>query len=74
MVFVKVELSHVFSINLFTIAENWMEKWIILWKQVFFSIVGNYLRPSNNYTRLIFNFDTDNLLRFTKLVKCMPEF
>ena len=30
MVFVKVELSHVFSINLFTIAENCMEKWIIL--------------------------------------------
>ena len=26
MVFVKVELSHVFSINLFTIAENCMEK------------------------------------------------
>ena len=30
MVFVKVELSHVFSINLFNIAENCMEKLIIL--------------------------------------------
>ena len=32
--FVKVELSYVFTINLFTIAENCTEKWIILWKQV----------------------------------------
>ena len=30
MVFVKVELSHVISKNLFTIAENCMEKLIIL--------------------------------------------
>ena len=28
--FVKVELSYVFTKNLFTIAENCMEKWIIL--------------------------------------------
>ena len=28
--FVKVELSYVFTINLFTITENCMEKWIIL--------------------------------------------
>ena len=28
--FVKVELSYVFTINLFTIAENGTEKWIIL--------------------------------------------
>ena len=28
MVFVKVELSHVFSINLFTLAENCMEKFL----------------------------------------------
>ena len=28
--FVKVELSYVFTINLFTIAENCTEKWIIL--------------------------------------------
>ena len=29
MVYVQVELSHVFSKNLFTIAEKCMEKWII---------------------------------------------
>ena len=28
--FVKVELSYVFTINIFTIAENCTEKWIIL--------------------------------------------
>ena len=44
-----------------------------------FSLVGNYLRPSNNYRQSIFNinaavFGTDNLLRFTFLVKCIPEF
>ena len=46
--FLEVELSYVFTINLFTLAENCMEPWIILLKQVFFSLVGNYLRPSNN--------------------------
>ena len=35
MVLVKVELSYVFTINLFTIAENCMEKWNILKRQVF---------------------------------------
>ena len=45
-----------------------------------FSLIGNYLRTSNNYRQLILNInavvliDTDNLLRFTKLVKCIPEF
>ena len=51
-------------------------------KTAVFSLVGNYLRPSNNYRQLIFNInavvlintDTCNLLRFTKLVKCIPEF
>ena len=51
----KVELSHVISINLFTIAENCMEKQII--KTGVFSLVGYYLRPSNNYRRLIFNIN-----------------
>ena len=46
---------------------------------VYFSLVGNYLRPSNNYRPLNFNinavfFYSDNLLRFTKMVKCLPEF
>ena len=51
--FVKVELSYVSTINLFTMAENCTEKWIILKKQVCFSLVGNYLGPSNNYRQLI---------------------
>ena len=60
-----------------------MIKWIILLKHLFFPllvIIGNYLRTSNNDRQLIFNInavvliDTDNLLRFTKLVKCIPEF
>ena len=51
--FVKVELSYVFTINLFTIAENCPEKVNYLLKQVCFSLVGNYLRPSNNYRQLI---------------------
>ena len=41
--FVKVELSYVFTINLFTIhvAENCTEKVNYLIKQVCFSLVGN---------------------------------
>ena len=45
--FVKVELSYVFTINLFTITKV---KYLI--KQVCFSLGGNYLRPSNNYRLL----------------------
>ena len=51
--FVKVELSYAFTINMFTIAENYTEKVNYLIKQVCFSRVGNYLRPSNNYRQLI---------------------
>ena len=51
--FVKVELSYVFTINMFTIAENCTVKVNYLIKQVCFSLVGNYLRPSNNYRQLI---------------------
>ena len=41
------------------------------------ALVCNHLRPSNNCRQLIFNinavcFDGDNLLRFTKMVKCLP--
>ena len=44
-----------------------------------FSLVSNYLRPSNNSRQLIFNinalvFDRDNLLRFTTMVKSLREF
>ena len=76
--FLKVELSYVFTINLFTIVENSTEKVNYLIKTGAYSLVGNYLRTSNNYRQLILNkyrcFDTDKLLRFTKLVKCIPDF
>ena len=45
-----------------------------------FSLVRNYLRASNNSRLMLFNninavvFDSDNLLRFMKMVKCLPEF
>ena len=40
-----------------------------------FSPVSNYLRPSNNSRHLIFNMNAvDNLLRFMKMEKCLPEF
>ena len=46
---------------------------------MYFSLVGNYLRPSNNSRPLIFNINAVVLivitfLRFTKMVKCLPEF
>ena len=40
-----------------------------------FSLVSNYLRPSNNSRHLIFNINAvDHLLRFMKMIKCLPEF
>ena len=44
-----------------------------------FSLVCNYLRPSNNSRQLIFNINAvvlapDNLVIITKKVKCIPEF
>ena len=54
--FVKVELSYVFTINMFTIAENCTEKVNYLIKQVCFSLVGNYLRSSNKYRQLILTY------------------
>ena len=42
-----------------------------------FSLVDNYLGPSDNSRRLIFNINavvSDYLLRFTKMVKRLPEF
>ena len=41
-----------------SIAENCKEKGIILSKEVLFSLIGNYLRPSNNSRQLIFNINT----------------
>ena len=37
--FEKIELSYVFTINMFSTAENCIEKWIILLKQVFFLLL-----------------------------------
>ena len=42
---------------MFTIAENCIEKSIILLKTGAFSLVGNYLRPSNNYRQSRFNIN-----------------
>ena len=53
--FVKIELSYIFTINIVSPAENCKKKWIILLKEVLFSHIGNYLRPSNNSRQLIFN-------------------
>ena len=40
-----------------------------------FSRVKNHLRPSNNSRHLIFKINSvDNLLKFMKMVKCLPEF
>ena len=49
------------------------------YKNMCFSLVGNYLRPSNNSRQWIFDinavvFDSDNLIRLTKMVKRLPEF
>ena len=47
---------------------------------MYFSIAGNYLRPSNNYRPLNININAVVLieityvLRFTKMVKYLPEF
>ena len=48
--FVKVEL-YVFTIKMFSTAENCKEKQII---NRCYSLIGNYLRPSNNSRQLIF--------------------
>ena len=52
--------------------ENYLIK-----RGVFFSLIGNYLRPSNNSRQLNFNINAVVLivilLRFTKMVKCLPE-
>ena len=53
--FVKVELSYVFTINLFTIAETAQKSELSC--KIGVCIVGNYLRPSNNHRQLIFNIN-----------------
>ena len=51
--FVKVELSYVFTKNLFTILKTARKNELSYKTGVCFSLVGNYLRPSNNYSQLI---------------------
>ena len=41
--------------------------------RVLFSLDGNYLRHSNTSRHKCCCFDSDNLLRFTRMVKCIPE-
>ena len=54
--FVKVELSYVFTINLFSTAKPaWKVNYLI--KQVCFYLVCIYLRPSNNSRKLTFNIN-----------------
>ena len=55
--FVKVELSYVFTINLIPITEIAWKSELSYKNKCFFSLVGDYLRPSNNYRRLIFNIN-----------------
>ena len=43
-------------------------------KEVCFSLVGNYLRPSNNSRPLNFNINAVVLIVIPCMVKCLPEF
>ena len=63
--YVKVELSYVFTIKMFNTAENCMTKVNFLIKRVCFSLVGNYLRPSNNSRPLNFNINAVVLIVIT---------
>ena len=74
LIFVKIELSYAFTIICSQLKTAWKSE-LSYKTSVFFSIVGNYLRLSKNSRQLIcWCFDSDNLLRFTKLVKFIPEF
>ena len=57
MVFVKVELSHVYNISVHYSRKLHGKVDYLIKTGVFFSLVGIYLRPSNNYRRLIFNIN-----------------
>ena len=53
--FVKVELSCVFTIKMLKAAENYMEKWIILLKQVYFLLLVIIYVPPIILDRWLFN-------------------
>ena len=59
--FVKIELSYVFTINMFITVEL-HGKVNYLLKTADFSPVRNYLRPSNNSRQLIFNINAAVLI------------
>ena len=52
--FVKVELCYVFTINMFS---KTARKSKLSYYNRCFSLIGNYLRPSNNSRQLIFNIN-----------------
>ena len=54
--FVKIQLSYVFTINMFVTAEKCMES-ELSYKTDVFSLLGNYLRPPKNSRPLIFNLN-----------------
>ena len=55
--FLKVELSYVFTINLFLQLKTAWKSEISYKNGCFFSLVCNYLRSSNNSRQLIFNIN-----------------
>ena len=55
--FVKIELSYVFTINMFSTSWKLQGKVNYLMKKCVFFLIGNYLRPSNNSRQLIFNIN-----------------
>ena len=62
--------------NLFTTAKNCMEKWIFLFKKVFFLLfvtIYSYI-PPEILDSFIFRINSVVVLRSTKLVNCIPEF
>ena len=69
------EMKENITINMLSTAEKCMEKVNYLIKTGDFSLVSNYLRPSNNSRHLIFNINyaVDNFFSFMKTVKYLPE-
>ena len=64
--FIKVELSYVFTIKMLSTTENCMESELSYQiGVVVFSLVGNYLRPSNNSRPLNFNINAVVLIVIT---------
>ena len=67
-----------FSQKKISTAENCMQKWIILSNRCTFLWLGIICVPPIIIDRWIQHkcscFDSDNLLRFTKMVNCLPEY